>query len=255
MPQPHKATLRVVQVLNYVRVHSETGATLAEIAQTFDIPKSSLLPIIHTLRDEHFLTYEPASQRYRIGFSAYEVGQGYVRSNSALLDIRSEMEYITEATGETCYFGELRGGDVVYLLSVESPQPIRMVASVGNTLPAYSTSIGKALLSGYSVDDLRKLYPDGLKKITPHTITDVHVLANQLAEIKVTGVAYETEESTPGIRCAAIPLTVNSQIREAISVATPLFRMTDERMAYIVGLLKQEQPKLQRILAAADAGE
>ena len=251
MPQPHRATLRVVQVLNYVRTHSETGAALAEIAQAFDIPKSSLLPIMHTLRDEQFLTYEPATQRYRIGFSAYEVGQGYVRGNSSLLDIRAEMEKITETTGETCYFGELRGGDVVYLLSVESPQPIRMVASVGNTLPAYSASIGKALLSDSTLDDLKQMYPDGLKRITSHTITDIHVLTDQLTDIKATGVAYETEESTPGIRCAAVPLMVNGKIRAAISVATPLFRTTDERMAFIVGVLKREQPKLQRILTAS----
>ncbi|WEV63909.1 IclR family transcriptional regulator [Bifidobacterium sp. ESL0732] len=251
MAQPHKATLRVVQVLNYVRTHCDNGATLAEIARAFNIPKSSLLPIIHTLRDEHFLSYDSVAQRYRIGIGAYGVGQGYIRSSSILSDIQTEMNHIVQATGETCYFGELNGGDIVYLLSVESPQPIRMVATVGNSLPAYSAAIGKALLAGRNIEELKTLYPDGLKKVTPNTIDDFNVLDNQLKEISETGVAYEKEESTVGVQCVAVPLICDSQTKAAISVATPSFRMTDRKRAFITGLLKEKQPKLQNILAAA----
>lgn len=250
MNTPHRATQRVIQVLDYVRARYENGATLSEIAQAFDIPKSSLSPIIHTLSDEHFLTYDPNSQRYRIGFAAYEIGQGYVRSSSLLLDVRAEMEKIVQETGETCYFGQLRGGEVVYLLAVESPQPVRMVATVGNSLPAYSTAIGKALLAGVSTAKLKKLYPDGLKSVTPNTITDMSMLSDQLKSISSTGVAYEEEESTIGVRCVAVPLHVGEETKAAVSVAVPVYRLTDEKEMFITGLLKKEQPMLQRILSA-----
>lgn len=254
MSKPHRSTQRVVEILDRVRTHAERGVTLGELAQSLGAPKSSLLPIVHTLRDEQFLVFDAAAQRYRIGFAAYEVGQAYVRSAGIPFDIRSVMEGIVEASGETSYFGELRGNEVIYLLAVESPQPIRMVASVGNRLPAHGTAIGKALLAGRTRAQLEELYPHGLAPITPHTITEMGVLFDQLTEVAATGVAYEKEESTPDIRCIAVPVIVDGVTRAAVSVATPVFRFTDEKAAFITGLLKQAQPTLQRIVGAVPNG-
>ncbi len=39
-----------------------------------------------------------------------------------------------------------------------------------------------------------------------------------------------------------------------MSVATPVFRYTDEKAALVTGLLKQAQPVLQRILGAVPPG-
>ena len=56
------------------------------------------------------------------------------------------MQTVVDGCGETCHFGILSGGDVLYLAKVNSPQAIRMYSMTGRRLPAYSTAIGKALL-------------------------------------------------------------------------------------------------------------
>jgi len=252
--KPHRSTLRVVEILDVVRRYAERGVTFGELAQKIGVPKSSLLPIVHTLRDERFLAFDADGQRYRVGFAAYEVGQAYVRSSGIPADIRAVMEGIVKGSGETCYFGELRGNEVAYLLAVESPQPVRMVASVGQRLPAHGTAIGKALLAGMPREQLEALFPDGLVRITPNTITDMGVLVDQLTEVAATGVAYEKEESTPHIQCIAVPVIVGAVTRAAISVATPVFRFSDQKAAVITGLLKQAQPVLQRVVGAVPAG-
>ena len=52
------------------------------------------------------------------------------------------------------------------------------------------------LLADYQLPQLKALYYDGLYPLTEHTITDFRLLADQLAEIRASGFAYECEEST-----------------------------------------------------------
>ena len=65
------------------------------------------------------------------------------------------MRLIVGVCSETCHFGILVGGDVLYLLKIDSPEPIRMYSSGGRRLPAYATGIGKALLSDYTLPMLK----------------------------------------------------------------------------------------------------
>ena len=90
----------------------------------------------------------------------------------------------------------LKNGDVYYLKKVETPLHSRTVTVEGRSLPAYATGVGKALLADYQLPQLKALYYDGLYPLTEHTITDFRLLADQLAEIRASGFAYECEEST-----------------------------------------------------------
>lgn len=250
MTDQHRSTARVIAALRLVSASPGPGLALSDIASDLNVPKSSLLPLLHTLRGENLLAMDEETQRYRIGFELYALGQAYLEANSAPLDIRVIMAEIVANCGEACYFGSLSGNDVVYELAVESPQPIRMVASVGKRLPAHSTAIGKALLSGKSGEELRALYPHGLVSVTPNTIVSLPVLQKQLSQVTVTGLAFETEESTPHISCVAVPLAAGDRILAAVSVATPVFRFTSEKRTTIIQLLQEAKPRLERIVAA-----
>lgn len=254
MTEPHRSTARVIAALQLVGANSRPGLTLSELANELRVPKSSLLPLLHTLRDANFLALDDETQRYRIGFELVALGQAYLEANSASADIRAIMEEIVEQCGETCYFGYLSGSEVVYQLAVESPQPIRMVASVGKRLPAHSTAIGKALLSDKSRAALQALYPNGLTSVTPNTITSIAALMAQLTQTAETDLAFESEESTPHICCVAVPLRADGHVRAAASVATPVFRFTREKKAAVIELLQRAQPRLERIVSATEIG-
>ncbi len=121
------------------------------------------------------------------------------------------MHDIVTACHETCHLGSLKNGDVYYLKKVETPLRSRTVTVEGRSLPAYATGVGKALLADYQLPQLKALYYDGLYPLTEHTITDFRQLADQLAEIRASGFAYECEESTRGIRCIGVPLRKKRQ--------------------------------------------
>ncbi len=164
---------------------------------------------------------------------------------SGIVDI---MHTVVDGCGETCHFGILSGGDVLYLAKVNSPQTIRMYSMTGRRLPAYSTAIGKALLRDCSPAQLRALYPEGLKALMPNTITDFDTLYGQLLEIRIQGFAYEKEESNENIRCIGVPICTDGRVSAAMSVSIPVFRYSEELRQKAEQLLKEAAGFAERVL-------
>lgn len=246
MKTEHKPTLRTLSVLELVAKHS-SQYTLSELSTQLDIPASTLLPIVHTLRDKRYLTYNEKNQTYSLGYKLFELGS-MIEDTDFFYGVLDIMQTVVDGCGETCHFGVLSGGDVLYLAKVNSPQTIRMYSMTGRRLPAYSTAIGKALLRDYTQKQLRSLYPDGLKALLPNTITDVDELYRQLLEIRTQGFAYEQEESNESIACIAVPVVIDGKVSAALSVSIPVFRYSEEVKKKVEPLLVEAADFAARIL-------
>ncbi len=244
----HRTTGRVLAILELVCTNA-TGFTLSEICSALDAPKSSLFPLLHTMENRGFLMYDKVSGRYRIGSSAFRVGSRYLNDCNVMNEIQSVMEGIVDICKETCHFGTLKNGDVFYIKKVDSPEPIRMMSSIGLTLPAYATGLGKALLVDYRLEDLKKLYYTGLAPLTENTITSFHALAQQLKTAQAEGFTYEAEESNKYIRCIAVPIRKNGKVVASYSVAVPVFRYSDALGQTIRGALLRAKQETEHLIA------
>lgn len=251
MQREHRSTERVLDILELI-AQSRDGYTLSQLAEKLQAPKSSLSPIVRTLRDRHFLRYGGNSLRYTVGPAAYQVGMQFVNRTNMLQMVEREMDRIVADCLETVFFAILDRGNVVYLLKKDSPQAIRMIANVGLSLPAYGTGIGKALLIDHNLMDLTETYPEGLKPLTSHTIIDFKTLYHQLLEFKKDDVSYECEESNKDIRCVGTALRRNGRIIAALSVAIPVFRCDEEKLKLSRGLLLQSKKSLEAIFQDTD---
>ena len=245
MNTSHKPTLRALSVLELVACNNRY--TLSEISSRLGIPPSTLLPIVHTLRDRNYLSFDEKTQTYTLGLRLFELGST-IQDTDFFSSIIEIMQNVVDGCGETCHYGVLSGGDVLYLAKVNSPQAIRMYSMTGRRLPAYATAIGKALLSGHSPDQLRALYPEGLKALLPNTITDFDILNAQIREIREQGFAYENEESNENIRCIAVPLCSGGRVTAALSVAVPVFRYSEELRSRAERLLRDAASFAERLL-------
>jgi IclR family KDG regulon transcriptional repressor len=244
----HRPTERVLDILELVTQNGYTSYSLAEIAAALDAPKSSLFPVVHTLVKRGFLNYDKDTLRFSIGFKAYEVGMKYAHRTGIYDEILSEMQNIVRSCSESCNFAELKGGDALCLMKVDSPEAIRMFSAPGKRMPAYSTALGKALLAEKTREELEELYPGGMVPVTEHTITNLDTLMEQLAEVRLTGVATESEENALLIRCIAVPIKNAGATVAALSVAVPTFRYSDEKKDLIIKLLTEARRRIEMLL-------
>lgn len=247
----HRSTTRVLDILELLS-KSQTGYTLTEICHLLEAPKSSLFPIIHTLENRNFIRQSADSTHYLIGQKSYLVGSGYKSEQPILELIKGNMHKLSDACRETCHLGILTGGNVLYIAKYEAKNPIVLRSHVGQSLPAYCTGIGKALIFNLSDEELRKMYPEGLKRHTEKTIVSFRELRKDLDQVKETGYAYEHAELTEDIECIAVPLCLGDKIIASVSVCIPTYRANDTVRDRIRSLLSEFRASTEPYLSEFD---
>jgi DNA-binding IclR family transcriptional regulator len=105
------------------------------------------------------------------------------------------------------------------------------------------------MLFQQSYEQIKKMFDDGMPKITPKTITDVAVLYKQLQEMKVDDISHENEESSPGIQCYGTPVRYNERIIAAVSISFPAWISDTEQLQKIKNSLLQEKKQIERIIS------
>lgn len=236
----HNPTIRVLEIMETV-YRNEQGISFTELCRQTGISKGTLHPIVMTLVARDYLQNEHAL--FHLGKSCFRLGYAYTRTLSCLDIVKAHMEEIVTACNEICQLGILEGMNVLYIAKMEPQQAIRVSSTVGATLAAYATSLGKSLLSCYSDEEVRRLCPPVFERYTPDTVKDIDELLAQLTVIRKQGYALENGEVNKDIECISVPVQVANQTM-AISVSLPIYRSTKEKQAEILKILKQHKREI-----------
>ena len=240
----HQPTLRVIKILEATAGGGELK--LSELSSKLNIPKSTLSPILNTLAECGYLSGEGGE--YTPGVALYSFGNAFSGSFPVIEYVKERLKRLVFEFGETCYFGVLDGGYVLYVDKVDSTNPLRVLVTTGRRLPAYSTGIGKALLTDKTEEELLELYPDGFERITDKTVTDVKRLLEELKAARESGYTEEIEESTEHIRCFGAPIRKGGKVAAAISIAIPVFRFDGNRGKAMADALKKTAEEISEVL-------
>lgn len=228
---------------------SPRGTRLTEVSQRCGLEKSTTHRLLAALAAEGLVERDAETERYRLGLGLLELGMAVHQK----LDIRVEalpiLRSLADRAEETIHLGVARGPHVVYVEKVESPHAFQMRSRVGERMPLYSTGIGKAILAYAGEDELAVVLTNGLERRTPHTITDPTELRIELQRIRVRGYSTDMEENEESVRCVAAPIFDHRlSVVGAISIAGPVFRFPEQRMAelaaHVVGAAQEVSKRL-----------
>ncbi|KWX68048.1 IclR family transcriptional regulator [Mycobacterium sp. NAZ190054] len=250
-----KSAVRTVELLEYLAGRHDDPARLREISDALDMPRSSAHALLRTLVCQGWVRSDPTGTLYGIGIRALLVGTSYLDGDPYLPLITPFLEDLRSELDETFHLGRLDGTDVVYLATRESTQYTRTSSRVGRRLPAYATSLGKALLAERFGTQRDEHVPAALKSLTPHTITDRGRLDAVLDEVRIRGYACDDEENTIGLRCFAVPLRYCRPAQDAISASVPMERLDPRRERDIVDALRTMGDKVSRVVRPLADGD
>lgn len=185
----------------------DTSLGVNELARRTDIPKATVSRLVKEMEREGFL--ERSGTKLGLGLRLFELGQRASRRRSVREVALPFMADLREATGQTIHLAVLDGTEVVYVEILRGRDAPRFPSAVGRRLPAHATGIGKALLAGSPREVVDAALAQGLARVGPRTITAPGTLRRQLKWIASSGIAYEHEESAPGVACVASAIGVD----------------------------------------------
>ena len=203
---------------------------VSEIAGRVGLSVSTAHRLTRALTAGGLLTQDPRTERYKLGPALVVLGRraeaqlGYASALPAL-------EALAATTGESVNLGIRAGDEVLVVLHVASPQPLRFAQEPGSRVPVHASAMGKVLLAWADdpVREVKRLPP--IARSTDRTITDPEQLAAQLPAIRAQGWALNDEERNLGVRAVAVPVLDRSGLAvAAVAVQGPTVRIRDERL-------------------------
>lgn len=201
---------------------------LAEIAECIELNTSTTFRLLSTLTYYRYLKRNEKTGQYQLGLACLELAMGYASSDNLREVALPELEALRDETKETVHLVVIDRMQVVYIEKIPGLHAIGLMSSgVGRRAHAYCTGVGKALLAYQSEEQVREYYRQkGFISFTPHTITDINLLLQQLEQVRHQGYALDNGEHEDEVRCVAAPIfNREGKAVAAISISGPALRM------------------------------
>ncbi|MCK5826298.1 MAG: IclR family transcriptional regulator [Desulfuromusa sp.] len=207
----------------------ELGVT--ELSKRLKLHKNNVFRLLATLESRGYIEQNKATENYRLGLKALELGQTFIKQMGLLRQAKPILEQIVEESNETAYVAIYKENYVVYLDVVETNLTVRVVSRVGSRLPAYCTASGKVHMAYMTEEELDASLQD--VKLVPHTSTTIispEDINAEMAKVREQGYAFDDEELDLGVRCIAAPIRdYTRRIVGALSISGPTMRISNAR--------------------------
>ena len=202
---------RALDLLTLLVDRGQHGLTARELSELLGAPRTSVGDLLKVLATRGFVGPTADGRGWRLDSRVLQLGNAYLHEFSVREVGRSAMRELSRRSGLTSQMAVLEEKEVVYIerqdarLTTEEytrSEP-RLVTDLGSRLPAYCTSLGKAMLAALPEEEIDRLYapPAQLVPRTKNTITSLARLKTELAAIRRRGYAVDNEEATDGIVC------------------------------------------------------
>lgn len=201
---------------------AQSGRSIADVAFAMNLPRSTVVRILNTLIEYGLVEKSNGLCRATEHFERWAFRDRHAAIRTRY---RPVIEKIAAKTGELVLLGVLDGAGIVHIDFVESDQTVRVAPAPDTRHNLRHNALGKLALARRP--DLASRWANGDK-----------AFANELAQIRETGVAWNREESVKGMIALATHGFENAPTEPMIAVAWPSYRFTDKAASAAVKCIR-----------------
>jgi DNA-binding IclR family transcriptional regulator len=209
--------------------------TVTDLVTLLGMPKSNASRLLRAMRDAGLLETVGDSKRYRPGVLLHQAGHVHRFAASLIDRADAIVTRVSEEVGHTGYISVRRGIDIVGVTAHPGRHALRVVTAIGDRLPAFASSTGRALLARLPDEEVSRLYVDGFAP--PSTTAPQHLdeLLARLAFTRREGYAESHDEAVRGVRAISVAVGDPATGDEAaLCISFPAATVTPEERLTII---------------------
>jgi len=179
--------------------------TPSDVARQTGLTRPSARRALLTLK---FLGYAASDgNRFTLTARTLRLGYGYLSSKPLWKLVEPHIRQVGVEIGQSCSIAVLDGDEICFVVRVAAKRIINDYIAIGFRLPAYSTALGRVLLSSLPSAEIDAyLERTALVKHTPFTVVQRRELREILDEARERGWAYSDQQLDLGMRSIAVPI-------------------------------------------------
>lgn len=188
---------------------------ISRLSEKLGMNKTSVFRLLATFENRGYVEKEEQTGKYRLGLSAYEIGQKLLSRMVLLRKARPVMERFVRECDEAVYLVVRRDSQVLFLDLADTTQQVKIIPLVGQRFPLDSTAAGMVLCAHLPQDEeTRNALPN-----------------DQRASIQSRGYCIDTDALGEGITSIAVPLFSSGGLASGcLCCVGPTYRMEQEQI-------------------------
>ena len=189
---------------------------ISQLSERLDMNKTSVFRLLATLEGRGYVEREPASGKYRLGLSAFEIAQKFLSRMVFLQQARPIMDQLARECNEAVYLVLRRKQEVLFLAMADVSQQVKIVSLIGRRYSLEAVAAGRTLLA------FQKMSAEQDRNHA--SLTEAEVLKAQQQ-----GYLCDVDALGEGIASVAAPvLGSGGRVHGALCLVGPTYRLPEE---------------------------
>lgn len=188
---------------------------ISRLSEKLSMNKTSVFRLLATFENRGYVEREETTGRYRLGLSAYEMGQKFLSRMGLLSKARPLMQKLVRECDETVYLVVRRDHEVLFLDLADTTQQVKIISLAGQRFPLASTAAGQLILAHLPETEDREQQLDPQRR----------------SRIQQQGYCIDRDALGDGITSLAAPLfSANGSLAGCLCCVGPTFRLEQAKV-------------------------
>jgi IclR family pca regulon transcriptional regulator len=219
--------LAVIQAFSHRRHH----LTISQVSTTTGLSRAAVRRCLYTLAKLGFAGSDD-NRHFFLRPRILALGHSYISSMPLATAAQPVLEHISHLLHESCSIATLDGVEIVYIARANVTRIMSIDLGVGSRLPAFCTSMGRAILANLPPEELDSVLARvEFKRYTERTITNPAKLTQALRQIRRDGYSIIDQELEHGLRSMAVPIqNPSGKVVAALNIGAHAQRVSIQEM-------------------------
>ena len=191
MAQRVQSVERALSLLEVIS-QGQNPPTVTELAAKAGVNRATAWRLLNTLEFFDLIYKDSQTGRFHIGPGILHIAAA-ADSQQIAKKVRPLLEQAAQQTGGSSYLEIDSRGNLIVLDECRSDSLIQ-IDLAGLNVPHHCGSVGKLYLASLPVETLENYLAQPLEKLSPKTITDPAALKIEIAQSRITGIAFNYGE-------------------------------------------------------------
>ncbi|QLF68435.1 helix-turn-helix domain-containing protein [Peteryoungia desertarenae] len=237
--------LRVIEAFSAERPR----LSIAAAAELAGLDRATARRCLLTLSELGYADYD--GKFFSLTPKIMRLGHAWLSATPLPSLLQPHLDQLSERVGQSASASVLDGSEIVYIARAFQRRVMSINLMPGSRLPAYSSSMGRVLLSVLSRSEILEILKSSdLKANTPYTKTDIPSLVAEIEAVRRQGFAVIDQELEIGLCSIALPvLERKGRVMAAINVGAPAAVLPAKDLAAVcLPPMREIQLQLQSVL-------
>lgn len=219
--------LAVIQAFSQRRHH----LTISQVSTSTGLSRAAVRRCLYTLTKLGFAGSDD-NRHFFLRPRILALGHSYISSMPLATAAQPVLEHVSHLLHESCSIAALDGLEIVYIARANVTRIMSIDLGVGSRLPAFCTSMGRAILANLPPDELESYMSRAhFKRFTERTIVNPAKLTQALRQVRRDGYSIIDQELEHGLRSMAVPIqNPSGKVVAALNIGAHAQRVSIQEM-------------------------